>query len=35
VHPGDRSDIRERAAQTALDMIRRALLPSARAGAAP
>lgn len=28
VHPGDRADIRERAAQTALDMVRRALTPS-------
>jgi nicotinamide-nucleotide amidase len=27
VHPGDRSDIRDRAAQTALDMLRRALTP--------
>jgi nicotinamide-nucleotide amidase len=26
VHPGDRADIRERAAQTALDMVRRALM---------
>lgn len=36
VHPGDRTDIRERAAQTALDMVRRALLPAPsppRAGA--
>jgi nicotinamide-nucleotide amidase len=31
VHPGDRTDIRDRAAQTALDMLRRALTPSARA----
>jgi nicotinamide-nucleotide amidase len=28
VHPGDRSDIRDRAAQTALDMLRRALRPA-------
>src|SRR5690606_33068359 len=33
VHPGDRADIRDRAAQTALDMLRRALTPSAGSGA--
>jgi nicotinamide-nucleotide amidase len=28
VHPGDRADVRERGAQTALDMLRRALAPA-------